>query len=977
MKPLFAAFALALLPPPAWAQITYQNWNISSGDWVNAANWTDTTAPGVNSVSIIANGGIAHLTNGQSTSVDSAVVHSGTLQIEGGVFNAVNTSVAHQAEGGRSALILTGGTLNTRGIQAGHSGTSVIQINGGVLRSDTAIINYVNSGREEIYVTGDANGRGVWELGATLFSTPFTPGATQIIFDGGVLRATRDEATLFDSANIPLNIGINGFFVDTNGHDITLGANIQGLATAAALVKEGAGVLSIDRGFAAGLEVVSGTVRFTNNSNLIAYYNEFVVGKGAGSQGALELNTRANIGTFRLGADAGSTGKATLADHASLGDVTVGDAGTGELVFGSGTATAGRITVGAQVGASGTLRTDGAALSADILVIGKAGTAVAELSGATTFQNLIIGDEASADGQLLITGGTLQQNSDPHHASPVEIGRQGTGSLAISNASASLINLRVGSGLSGSGKVAVGTGGTLSAYSIQVGLFNPGITASGTSVLELDGGTIEAGSILIGGNRLPSQPKTAQFLMKSGVLQSATLDVGTAESGRFEMTTGHAEIGIFHIGSHWGTGGEAILHDGRYDIGSLWIGTQGQGSLTLHDGELTALTLNIGAGGGGDGSFSLLGGRVEISNTIDIGADGQGGLSLTSGTFVARSGITISARSERTSRIDVAEDAVLQTTHLARTASQGAVGIHFDGGRVEALADEESFLRGFLPTELRIEAGGLTFDTNGHTIGTEGGLDGVGGLTLEGGGLLRVHSRNRHLGGTTIASGTFAAAHSGALGTGNVVVKQDGVLLVEQGNSIGNFVTMEEGGTFRRELAGGTSLSGAFSLHNRDGSTGAVLLDGTLSEASTLQVSFKETSLALNDYRVGDVVILSGMGSLDPQSGDFFVLQIRVEVSGRNNLFLGWLDEATGLWVNAVEGNLGGGEAHFVGERAYNAATDAVLGYYGFDLGSGTFWAVLNHNSEFAVVPEPGAWALLGVAGAGALAWRRRRWRTV
>ena len=60
--------------------------------------------------------------------------------------------------------------------------------------------------------------------------------------------------------------------------------------------------------------------------------------------------------------------------------------------------------------------------------------------------------------------------------------------------------------------------------------------------------------------------------------------------------------------------------------------------------------------------------------------------------------------------------------------------------------------------------------------------------------------------------------------------------------------------------------------------------------------------------------------------------------------------------------------------------TDANLGNfvgsYGYDVADGEVWAVVNHDSQFAVVPEPAAFVLaaFGLMGvAGFAFWRRRR----
>jgi hypothetical protein len=95
-----------------------------------------------------------------------------------------------------------------------------------------------------------------------------------------------------------------------------------------------------------------------------------------------------------------------------------------------------------------------------------------------------------------------------------------------------------------------------------------------------------------------------------------------------------------------------------------------------------------------------------------------------------------------------------------------------------------------------------------------------------------------------------------------------------------------------------------------------------------------------------DIVTLTGT------EGDTFVLQLSYNEALVNSLFgseanarLGWLN--AGQWVLAVAGNTGGTSSFVTG--AWNASYP--LGSYGVDLSTNTVWAVLNHNSEFAVVP--------------------------
>ena len=85
------------------------------------------------------------------------------------------------------------------------------------------------------------------------------------------------------------------------------------------------------------------------------------------------------------------------------------------------------------------------------------------------------------------------------------------------------------------------------------------------------------------------------------------------------------------------------------------------------------------------------------------------------------------------------------------------------------------------------------------------------------------------------------------------------------------------------------------------------------------------------------------------------------------------LDGSTGLWENAVDDDFGANQGTF--HDAPWQSGDMFLGDWGVNTANHTVWAVVNHDSQFAVVPEPGALGLMcgfGV-GMGCLARLRRK----
>ena len=174
------------------------------------------------------------------------------------------------------------------------------------------------------------------------------------------------------------------------------------------------------------------------------------------------------------------------------------------------------------------------------------------------------------------------------------------------------------------------------------------------------------------------------------------------------------------------------------------------------------------------------------------------------------------------------------------------------------------------------------------------------------------------------------------------------------------------------------------------GST-ATILAGTNASGSSEMVSMAWRTQTQAERTgpglISDVVCLSGMtlnGTTSQTSP--FVLQMDYNPSllpggegsegvwaDDERIYLAWLNPSDDQWENAIDGNFGtnAGCSH---PGAWPTG-DMTLGDWGVNTANNTVWAVLDHNSDFSVVPEPSTAALLaaGIIGLTVLACRRRK----
>lgn len=292
-----------------------------------------------------------------------------------------------------------------------------------------------------------------------------------------------------------------------------------------------------------------------------------------------------------------------------------------------------------------------------------------------------------------------------------------------------------------------------------------------------------------------------------------------------------------------------------------------------------------------------------------------------------------------------------------------------------------------------------TIFTGPGNFAVSGNMSGTGGtLTKNGTGRLTVSGTNTYTGGTTLNSGTLVVASSTGLGnsTGavSIATSSNAILRFNSGTTIGNNVTFSNSGAgsaievitgnnaaFRTGTSG--SLRSDLSTGTRPSTGYSFLAGNNTTGEQTVKLMFSDVSAASNDLiRISEIINITGMGNVSGSAKDPFVLQLNI-ASLPSDALLGWLN-GSNEWVNATAGNIGSGSlagfyngsfSSFLADNGGSFNGSTMLGAWGRDTSSGNVWAVLNHNSDFAIIPEPASWLLLGL-GASLLLMRQRARRS-
>ncbi|CAN7751283.1 autotransporter outer membrane beta-barrel domain-containing protein [Variovorax sp. LjRoot175] len=769
---LGGAVGSMLAPSAALAQSI---WNVSTGDWATAANWSG-GVPAAGTLTIIGNGtGIATLgTSSAATGATGALIvghtANGALVVRNGSTLTSNSNVQIGNVAGTTGTFTvdgSGSTFTGSGtITVGDSGTGTLSIiGGGAVSGATFIIGNTSTGTGTVTVDGvgsSVNGTGVLVVGSA----------------GTGTLSIANGADVATSSNIVVgNVSGSAGTVTVDGSGSTL-TGASGLTVGNA----GAGNLAISNGAA----VVSGGTSATTFGNI------------SGSTGIVTV--------------AGSGSTLTI----SNGWLVVGDSGSSTLSVTDGGAVNGTtVILGASNSGSGTVAVDGAGSSLSgtgTLVVGLSGTgSLAVTNGADVSfgTGMFISNRAGSTGAVTVdgAGSTLAMGTGG-----LWVGVAAPGTLTLSNGAAltsagtdiassaasggSSVTVQSGAtwtdtagiaiGSDSAGHVAILTGGQASTTSLLAGIRSGGggssVTVDGTnSSLNISGGMlIGAGgdaSLLVSDG---ATARTASLSVGNAAIGTATVSAaGTLISGSTvlgQTSAGTGTVTVTGPGSNWTNGG------------TLLVGDAGNGALLVEDGAtLTSGAATIGNASTSVGSATVTGsGSTWTANgTITAGGSGTGSLTVDNGgKVIATGGAVVAASGAATVNLNATSgnQGVLETPALKR--GTGTAQVNFDGGILRARSNNASFISGFDAGELNIESGGAFIDDAAFAIATDNALSGVGALVKLGSGTLTLNGVSTYAGGTTVTAGTLVvgdASHAGA------ALSDGGASTVAAGATLGGY----------------------------------------------------------------------------------------------------------------------------------------------------------------------------------------------
>lgn len=592
----------------------------------------------------------------------------------------------------------------------------------------------------------------------------------------------------------------------------------------------------------------------------------------------------------------------------------------------------------------------------NVVNTGETATVNSQLSGSVGLAKggagtLVLGNAGNDfTGAVTVNGGALSVNDD------AQLGNSANGIALSGGTLQTTASISTTRSFSGTGTLDIAPGTTLT----STGAFaTSGVTLNNTGTLALSGGTPSVGILTITHAGATIENNSGSDLSVTGITTTHTSGTATVP-GPIALTGSVVNVNV----ADGSAATDLALPGNIFGTGAL--NKLGTGTLLL-TGDNSGLTGAMRQGVAGTTPTS--GGVIAFDNAYALGF---GQLQLNGGTLRNDSGTPLT--------LNNASGISLGASEHANTS----------GGEVFSGADMS------IPGNLSLYLN-LAHKLTVHNTVTVSGLGSPGtstGLTIGGTGKLIINGDTSAF-GTTSTPITVTDTASLVMGSG-ATLDLNIPVTVQNGASVGMQISLFGGSSynFNGMINGNVSRDGGLSTV-LDVLGGTASVDTILTALWTARGIGEDTPLTpgpqlpANAYNlISDKVDFSGTG------GDTFVMSMSYDpnqiwdpntssydpnlegsLAAQGWIYLAWLDPSDSMWKNAALGNTGGGTnnvPNFQGVGTY--AGQMTLGMWGVDINANIVWVVLNHNSEFAVVPvpEPATLALLAFGSLAVMRIRRK-----
>jgi outer membrane autotransporter protein len=827
---------------------------------------SDTAEVGLNTdPGLVANTGLVTVDGtGSAWNIDNVLTigdlggHGTVALTHGGYVSASNVFLG-QTAGSEGTVTVDGVSsfLATQILSVGSFGTGSVTVsNGAALNAATMVL-------------GDSGG----SSGSMTITDPgseinFITGLVVGNFGTGALSILNGAVANGDGATIGFHAGGNGtMLVDGAGSTLNLDHQLQigSLAGAnGALTVSGGGVVDIGGDLYLGyLAGGTGAATITGaDSSLLITTGMLVVGE-AGS-GTLLVQDAATLiaHTLSVAASGGSTGALTVTGAGSAAAIDqlllVGGDGDGSLSVLNGAALADfNATVADNTGTNGTALVDGASstwTNRAALIVGNSGAGTLTISngGSATGGSISAGSEADGNGVITVTGA----NSALTSSGAIYAGFGGTGQISVlAGGTVTGPETSLGTNTGSTGTVVVdGSGSTWnSALLFAVGVGGNGslTISNGGRVSDMTGGMGDeagsSGTVIVDGAG-SRWDNSGTFV--AGVFGTATATIRNggaiaADAAYIGVQPGgNSVVTVTGVGSTFSSANELIVGGSM-----LPVATGGSGSLVILDGGAVSDDYGYIAtkmGSSGTASIDGAGSIWNTTNRLQIGADGDGILTVSNDGLASVGGdIIVAANVGSTGVLNIGADAA---SAAAAPGAVQATSVTFGSGtgtiNFNHTSDAYTFASPIAGAGTINQLAGATFLSGDSSEFT--GTTNVMGGALHVNGFLGNSAVTVTGGGTLNGNGTVGA----------VAVQSGGI--VGPGNSIG---TLTVNGNY--SAASGSVYQAEF---NAAGQADRLSISGTATIASGAVLNLVKTDAGVST--AGTYTLLTAAGGLN---GTFIV----------------------------------------------------------------------------------------------------------